>query len=133
MAPTKTTKQTLIPIGSFVKNPTRKLTKKHEKLSKKNEEDSKPKPIKMSGWLKKELAQKKKQQEEREKFVQEWRDWLEDKRITANLDPSQLYDAHGRAPKLDQDENDVFLSSDDDEEDEDEELFTGNELMEHDG
>ena len=111
MAPGKKTKQTLIPLAEFVKKPSKKLARKHQRLVKKAEKkQDAPQKKGMSGWLKKQIREREKERKETEKRCEEWREWIRVKGIShlENANPLHLYQVHGPAPPLEAPNGDLF-------------------------
>lgn len=101
MAP-KRTKQGVLPLHLFCKDPTIKTYNKHKKLTQKLEK----KKINITGkppaWrVKKEKEAERKRQADEEE-AGKWREWLKVKGVVGNgrIDPMQMFKVWGKAPPL---------------------------------
>ena len=94
-------KQSLLPLYAFVKEPSKKMARKHQRLVKKAENQPKPKKRGMSGWLKKQIRQRQEEEEKKQRGADTWREWLRVKEMDKpHIDPVLLFQAYGEAPPL---------------------------------
>lgn len=87
-------KQSLLPIGLFMKHPSITTSKKHSLLAKKNE------PKKFKPRVDKKLAKKLSEEQDIIRGAEKWRHFLEEKGIE-DVDSCRcdiLYQANGEAP-----------------------------------
>ena len=106
-------KQDVLPASLFVKNPSLKFVKKHEKLVQRvHPMKQSPKPYKMSAGLRKHLEKREKEAKDAEDGIFGWKKWLLTKQIyNENIDPAVMYQVHGPAPPLEAPNGETFTES----------------------
>ena len=108
-------KQGLIPASTFVKQPSRKFCKKHQKL----EEKLSNKPVASkrkgpSGWLKKQIKERERKESEKRKGEEAWAKWLDANGHgeNENIKPAQMLAVWGEAPPIESPGGDTLTNSD---------------------
>ena len=109
--PMKKTKQSILPLAVFCKEPSKKTYSKHKKLSKRLEKKGTMSVTgKPPAWRVKKEKEEKRKQEEKEAEAKKWEEWLNVKGIVGdgNIDPMRMYLVWGRAPPLESPKGDLY-------------------------
>ena len=109
MAPTKT-KQTILPLSTFCKNPGRKMCAKHKKLQDKVDGNITSTRKGPPAWKKKKEAEKRRKEKEMEEGARGWETWLRVKGVVGDgrIDPLTMFQVNGPAPPLESPRGDLY-------------------------